>query len=78
MTHYFIRTCDNAGQVVEDCRVDVGDVDTALAIANRRFGLLMDRSDIRLRDSIGRIDVADREGTTVARLICAEAIAARS
>jgi hypothetical protein len=78
MTHFFIRTCDHAGQILQDSRVDAGDVDTALAMANRRFGLLMSRRDIRLSETIGRIDVADREGHTVARLICAEAIAARS
>ena len=77
MTEYSLRTCDRAGRVLHNKRVVAADVHWALARANRRLRMMI-RAGVVLMDPKRRIDVTDGHGHTVARLMCAEAIAAMS
>lgn len=78
MTRYFLRSCDRAGSVVHDACVEAPDVHAALAIANHRFRSMVRRDAAQALDPLERIDIADGQGHTVARLICSETIAAMS
>lgn len=75
MTMFFLRTCDRAGQVLSNRCVEARDVYGALARANQHLQAFVLGSGQQRVDPLGRIDVADRNGHTVARLVCAEAIA---
>ncbi len=78
MTQFFLRTCDRAGHVLNDRCVQAGNVYDALALANRRLGKILRRGYADVAGSVVRIDVADRDGHTVARLTRSEAIATTS
>lgn len=76
MTEFFLRTCDHAGQVLSSSRIEARDIYGALAGANRHFEVAVLTSGRLPPDPPSRIDVADSRGHIVARLVCAEAIAA--
>ena len=78
MSLFSIRSCDRTGGVLDNRTVDAADVYTALAQANRHLRVMVDRREATRLDPRGRIDVVDREGRIVARLNCAEALAAMS
>jgi hypothetical protein len=75
MSLFSLRSCDCAGSVLDDRHVDARNLDAALAHANRQARRMADDGWM---NPGGRIDVLDSEGRTVARLHCAEAIAAMS
>jgi hypothetical protein len=77
MTLYLLKTCDRNGHVLHHKRVTAPDAFAALASANRRLRVMI-RVGMLAMDPKGRIDVTDQRGHTVARLVCAEAIAAMS
>ena len=77
MNRYSLVFFDSAHQVIEDRRASARDVGQALAQANRRLCSGLRRADGRL-DPKGRVDVLDGGGATVARIYCAEVIAAIS
>jgi hypothetical protein len=76
MTIFVLNTCDRAGRIMHNQRVVARDTFAALACANRRLRKMVHAKV--LLDPQGRIDVTDGRGHTVARLVCAEAIAAMS
>ena len=76
MSRYILRFFDRAGSVWQNLPVEARDVHAALAIANHR--LRSPVADAVNARSLDRIDVADGQGRTVARLICSEALAALS
>ena len=76
MTEFFLRTCDRAGQVLNSRRIEARDVYGALATANRHFEVIVLAPGQLPPDRLSRIDVANSHGHIVARLVCAEAIAA--
>ena len=78
MILYHLQTCDRAGLVLEDRCIEAWNVFGALAIANGCVREEMIGAEPIRIDPQGRIDVHDGAGNTVARLICAEAIAAAS
>ncbi|HEX8484399.1 DUF6894 family protein [Sphingomonas sp.] len=75
MTQFLLRTCDRAGRILHDRSVEAGDVYAALAHAHRSLRKMVHGAGDGRVDPQGCIDVTDRNGCTVARLVCAEAIA---
>jgi hypothetical protein len=78
MTEFFLRTCDQTGQILNSRRIEARDIYGALARANQHFGTIVDAPDQLPPESLSRIDVADSRGHIVARLLCADAIAAHT
>jgi hypothetical protein len=74
MTLYSLNICDRAGRVLRSNRVAASDVHGALGHANRRLRRLIDRP-AETMDLLGHIDVTDRDGRTVARVMMAETLA---
>ena len=70
---FFLHVCDPAGQMLSRRRVEAHDVNGALAEANRRACAIAATPDT---PRPGRIDVADGEGRTLARLVWSEVAAA--
>ena len=76
MALFFLRTCDCSGRVLADRQVEARDLNAALVKANRRVCRAVARARDGRGDAPGRIDVADGEGRTVARLLFSEVAAA--
>ncbi|MGK6323193.1 hypothetical protein ACMGDM_08900 [Sphingomonas sp. DT-51] len=64
--------------MIADQRLRVPDLWHAMACANRRLCRTFGSSGEPALDPKGRVDVLDRTGVVVARIYCAEAIAAMS
>jgi hypothetical protein len=75
MTLFLLQTFDRAGRILHDKPFEADDVYDALAHANRSLCKMVSGADRRRVDPNGHIDVADRNGRSVARVMCAEAIA---
>ena len=73
MAHFSMRCCDRSGAVLDSRQIEAADVYGALAEVNRHLTREWGRD--ALIDPHGRIDVATPCGSTVARVICAEAAA---
>lgn len=78
MTHFSFLLVDRASQIIDHRPLPARDVWDALAEANRRLAALLAGGGDAAVDRRGRVDVVDGGGATVARIACAEAIAAMS
>lgn len=78
MLSFSLQYMDKANRLIEDRRLRAPDVWHAMACANRRLHRSFASSDQSALDPQGRVDVLDPTGAIVARIYCAEAIAAMS
>jgi len=69
---------DKSSRLIEGRRLRAPDVWHAMACANRRLHRSFAGSRQPELDPQGRVDVLDQDGAIVARIYCAEAIAAMS
>ncbi len=78
MLRYSLLFIDKSSRLVADRRLRARDVHHALAQANRRLYRTFVGGEKPALDPRGRVDVLDPSGAIVARIYCAEAIAAMS
>lgn len=78
MDLYSLVFLDRADQVIEDRVLRARDVGHAMAKANRRLCSSFRTQGPPRLDPRGRVDVRDPHGAMVARIYCAETIAAMS
>lgn len=78
MLRFSLHFMDKTSRLLEDHRLRAPDVWHAMACANRRLHRSFVGSRVPTLDPQGRVDVLDRDGVIVARIYCAEAIAAMS
>jgi hypothetical protein len=78
MSLYSLAFTDCSGRLLHDHRCEAANVSQALAQANRRLSTLWLRDHGSRIDPRGRVDVLDQQGSTVARIHCADAITAMS
>ena len=76
MAKFSLLFMDKSSQLVADQRLQARDTQHALAQANRRLYRTFVGGDQPALDPRGRVDVLDPTGVVVARIYCAEAIAA--
>jgi len=77
MQRFSLLFVDRTSQVLENRTCRARDTWHAMALANRRLHRALARETAYL-DTNGRVDVLDGTGVIVARIYCAEAIAASS
>lgn len=78
MRLYCITFLDRSDQVIEDRVLRARDVGHAMAKANRRLCSSFRVEGPSRLDPRGRVDVRDPQGAMLARIYCAETIAAMS
>lgn len=78
MRHYSLVFLDRSNQVIEDRALRARDVGHAMAKANRRLCSSFRMEGPHRFDPKGRVDVRDEQGGMLARIYCAETIAAMS
>ena len=78
MLRYSLLFIDKSSRLVADRRLRARHVHHALAQANRRLYRTFVGGQEPALDPKGRVDVLDPSGAIVARIYCAEAIAAMS
>lgn len=78
MPTYHQRLCDRAGRTLHDESLELASLQEAMAYANMGLRNRIRRSFDRDFDPKGRIEIVDGDGHALARIYCAEVIAASS
>ncbi|MDB5689293.1 MAG: hypothetical protein JWL91_1169 [Sphingomonas bacterium] len=78
MPTYHHRLCDRTGRTLHDERLELSSLQEAMAHANMGLRNRIRRSPECDFDPNGRIEIVDCDGHAVARIYCAEVIAASS
>jgi hypothetical protein len=76
MPIYHQRICNSAGRILNSANMEFSGLQQAMAKANMDVRKMMKQRQKRLFDPKGRIDILDCEGHILARVYCAEVIAA--
>lgn len=76
MPTYYHRICDRSGRTLQYEKVELSCLQEAMVTANSRVRKMMRQTPHPGFDPNGRIEIVDCDGQPVARIYCAEAIAA--
>lgn len=76
MAIFYRRMLDRAGRVLHDERLERSDLRAAMADANMLLRNAVGRKLFGQLDPRGRVEIADSNGRPMARINCAEMIAA--
>jgi hypothetical protein len=77
MAIYYQHLCDRTGRALKSKKIEAACLQDVMVHANMYLGSMIGQLSTKRFDPQGRIEIVDPEGRPLARIYCAEAIAAR-